>query len=143
MLPETQSFIERQKVRANSPSIGSTFVKEGKVALKRHWILLIYLVLLMAGFNFMVRNDFFLQLGKMTDIHTVSRLSGSLPDHAEEPVQLQPQRCDCNSSCCQSGRNDWRHCHRLLLTDLRSPFQHHCHFHSRRCFDISLQLYWQ
>ncbi|KAE9975901.1 hypothetical protein BLS_002344 [Venturia inaequalis] len=53
MLPETQTFIERQKVRANSPSIGSTFVKEGKVALKRHWIILTYLVLLMAGFNFM------------------------------------------------------------------------------------------
>jgi hypothetical protein len=30
-------------------------MSEGKVAFKRHWLLLIYLVLLMAGFNFMVR----------------------------------------------------------------------------------------
>lgn len=28
-------------------------MKEGQVALKRHWLLLIYMVLLMAGFNFM------------------------------------------------------------------------------------------
>jgi SHS family lactate transporter-like MFS transporter len=28
-------------------------MQEGKVALKRHWLLLIYMVLLMAGFNFM------------------------------------------------------------------------------------------
>jgi hypothetical protein len=29
-------------------------MQEGKVALKKHWLLLIYMVLLMAGFNFMV-----------------------------------------------------------------------------------------
>lgn len=52
-LPETDSFLERQRVRAESSSVGKTFVKEGKVALKRHWLLLTYLVLLMAGFNFM------------------------------------------------------------------------------------------
>lgn len=52
-LPETDSFIERQRVRAAGDNVGKTFIKEGKVALKRHWLLLIYLVLLMAGFNFM------------------------------------------------------------------------------------------
>lgn len=52
-LPETDSYIERQRVRAAGDNVGKTFVKEGKVALKRHWLLLIYLVLLMAGFNFM------------------------------------------------------------------------------------------
>ncbi|OQO07256.1 hypothetical protein B0A48_07826 [Cryoendolithus antarcticus] len=52
MLPETDSYIERQRVRA-AGNAGATFVKEGKVALKRHWKLLIYMVLLMAGFNFM------------------------------------------------------------------------------------------
>lgn len=52
-LPETDSYIERQRVRAAGQNIGSTFIKEGKVALKRHWLLLIYMVLLMAGFNFM------------------------------------------------------------------------------------------
>jgi len=52
-LPETDSFIERQRVRSEGSNVGKTFLKEGKVALKRHWMLLIYMVLLMAGFNFM------------------------------------------------------------------------------------------
>ena len=52
-LPETDSYIERQRVRAAGQNVGKTFVTEGKVALKRHWKLLIYLVLLMAGMNFM------------------------------------------------------------------------------------------
>lgn len=54
MLPETDAFIERQEKRAEIGNIGKTFIKEGKVALKRHWLLLTYMVLLMAGFNFMV-----------------------------------------------------------------------------------------
>lgn len=53
-LPETKSYTEREAVRKASGSVASTFVAEGKVALKKHWLLLIYLVLLMAGFNFMV-----------------------------------------------------------------------------------------
>ena len=52
-LPETQSFIERSKVRHATGNLSSTFVAEGRVALKRHWLLLTYMVLLMAGFNFM------------------------------------------------------------------------------------------
>lgn len=52
-LPETDSFIERQRVRASSENVGKTFMAEGKVAAKRHWLLLVYMVLLMAGFNFM------------------------------------------------------------------------------------------
>ena len=54
-LPETQSYRERDAVRHAKGNVASTFVAEGKVALKKHWLLLIYLVLLMAGFNFMVR----------------------------------------------------------------------------------------
>lgn len=53
-LPETDAFIERVKIREGQESVGKTFIAEGKVALKRHWLLLTYLVLLMAGFNFMV-----------------------------------------------------------------------------------------
>ncbi|ORY59772.1 major facilitator superfamily domain-containing protein [Pseudomassariella vexata] len=53
MLPETKTYNHHQEVRKAQGSIGKTFLKEGKVALKRHWILLTYLVLLMAGFNFM------------------------------------------------------------------------------------------
>jgi MFS transporter, SHS family, lactate transporter len=40
-------------VREASGNITGTFLSEGKVALKKHWLLLTYLVLLMAGFNFM------------------------------------------------------------------------------------------
>ena len=52
-LGETDAYLERQRVRAAGENVSKTFVKEGKVALKRHWLLLIYMVLLMAGFNFM------------------------------------------------------------------------------------------
>ncbi|MCJ1439281.1 hypothetical protein MMC27_008673 [Xylographa pallens] len=52
-LPETQAYIERSAVRHATGHLTGTFIAEGKVALKRHWILLSYLVLLMAGFNFM------------------------------------------------------------------------------------------
>lgn len=52
-LPETQAYQKRDAIRKGQGNIAGTFVKEGKVALKRHWMLLIYLVLLMAGFNFL------------------------------------------------------------------------------------------
>lgn len=52
-LPETDSYIARQAVRESQPNIGKTFLAEGKVAIRRHWLLLVYMVLLMAGFNFM------------------------------------------------------------------------------------------
>lgn len=52
-LPETNTFRARQALRQQQGSLAGTFVSEGRVALKRHWLLLIYLVLLMAGFNFM------------------------------------------------------------------------------------------
>src|SRR5271170_776311 len=47
-LPETDTFIEREVVRNERGSVGRTFIAEGKVALRKHWILLIYLVLMMA-----------------------------------------------------------------------------------------------
>jgi SHS family lactate transporter-like MFS transporter len=57
-LPETQTFRQRQATRAEvQGGVTSTFLSEGKMALKRHWLLLIYLVLLMAGFNFMVSHS--------------------------------------------------------------------------------------
>jgi SHS family lactate transporter-like MFS transporter len=52
-LPETKSFKEREAVRIANGNLTATFVAEGKVALKKHWLILVYLVLLMAGFNFM------------------------------------------------------------------------------------------
>ncbi|KIW94945.1 uncharacterized protein Z519_04925 [Cladophialophora bantiana CBS 173.52] len=52
-LPETHTFRARQALRAEQGSLAGTFISEGRVALKKHWLLLIYMVLLMAGFNFM------------------------------------------------------------------------------------------
>lgn len=50
-------FQEHQRMRKAADvvgkSAGSVFISEGKVALKHHWLLLTYLVLLMAGFNFL------------------------------------------------------------------------------------------
>ncbi|TLS27282.1 hypothetical protein PpBr36_04009 [Pyricularia pennisetigena] len=57
LLPETRMYQQqaemRQAAAANGTSVSKTFVAEGKVALRRHWMILLYLVLLMAGFNFM------------------------------------------------------------------------------------------
>lgn len=54
-LPETQAFQSRERVRKSlAGGVAGNFLSEGKVAVKNHWKLLIYLVLLMAGFNFMV-----------------------------------------------------------------------------------------
>lgn len=52
-LPETQVYQERQLVRAATNNVTGTFIAEGKVVLRRNWLLLCYLVLFMAGFNFM------------------------------------------------------------------------------------------
>ena len=41
-------------VREAQGDAGKSFLKEGQIVLKRHWLLLTYMVLLMAGFNFMV-----------------------------------------------------------------------------------------
>jgi SHS family lactate transporter-like MFS transporter len=54
-LPETQAYQSRERVRNSlAGGVAGNFLSEGKVAVKNHWKLLIYLVLLMAGFNFMV-----------------------------------------------------------------------------------------
>jgi SHS family lactate transporter-like MFS transporter len=52
-LPETEAFKRRVAVREGKGDVAGTFISEGKVALRKHWLLLCYLVLLMAGFNFM------------------------------------------------------------------------------------------
>jgi len=70
-LPETNTFIERQRVRQAGSNVGKTFMAEGKVALKNHWKLLIYLVVLMAGFNFMSHGS---QVSRTTsEYHAQSR----------------------------------------------------------------------
>ncbi|KAG9040567.1 hypothetical protein FS842_002986, partial [Serendipita sp. 407] len=53
LLPETQAYQRRMAMRQDGDGIEKTFFREGKVALRRYWLMLIYLVLLMSGFNFM------------------------------------------------------------------------------------------
>jgi SHS family lactate transporter-like MFS transporter len=48
-LPETNAYLERKRIREETPNAAKVFVQEGKQALKQHWLLLIYMVLLMAG----------------------------------------------------------------------------------------------
>lgn len=55
-LPETDAFIKQQERRAVQKSEPLKFYQlsaEGKTALKQYWLILIYTVLLMSGFNFM------------------------------------------------------------------------------------------
>lgn len=52
-LPETKTFLEREKIRGETGNLASTSLSEGKFAIRQHSMVLIYLVLLMAGFNFM------------------------------------------------------------------------------------------
>ena len=66
-LPETNVFIERQQVRELSDSADKTFLREGKVALRRHWAVLMYMVLLMAGFNFMYVRPYWKPRSTSTD----------------------------------------------------------------------------
>lgn len=53
-LPETKSYQERQYFREAHQHETKVFLKEAKVAVKNHWLVLIYLVLLMAGVNLIV-----------------------------------------------------------------------------------------
>jgi SHS family lactate transporter-like MFS transporter len=55
-LPETDNWKERAEARklGDGESVTKVFIQEGKIVLKRHPLLLIYLVFLMAGFNFMI-----------------------------------------------------------------------------------------
>ncbi|KAI5288154.1 hypothetical protein KEM52_001280, partial [Ascosphaera acerosa] len=54
-LPETRTYQRREEyIRTHGKGdAAKTFIEEGKVALRRHWAVLVYMVLLMAGFNFM------------------------------------------------------------------------------------------
>lgn len=53
-LPETRSYRERKRVLESTKHTTAAFWAEVKAALKAHWLTIIYMILLMAGFNFMV-----------------------------------------------------------------------------------------
>lgn len=57
-LPENDAYLAQKRLRQEAEvqeggTQTQTFFLQGKVALKRHWVVLVYMVLLMAGFNFM------------------------------------------------------------------------------------------
>ena len=51
-LPETQAWLDREKVREANMHATRTFLTETKIAFGRHWKLLAYMVLLLAALNF-------------------------------------------------------------------------------------------
>lgn len=84
-LGETDAYIERKRVRESGDNVGKTFMREGQVALKKHWMLLVYMVLLMAGFNFMSHgSQVSCSAMPYSHLHTprVLNFPGSLSHHA-------------------------------------------------------------
>lgn len=51
-LPETDTFLNRKKVREASHKSMSTFVRETKVSFQSHWLVLVFMVLITAGLQF-------------------------------------------------------------------------------------------
>ncbi|KAJ5640740.1 hypothetical protein N7528_000365 [Penicillium herquei] len=52
-LPETNAFRNRRELHTDQGNIAKKFISDGRKALKDHWLVFIYLVLLSTGFNFM------------------------------------------------------------------------------------------
>ncbi|KAM5370041.1 hypothetical protein ACJZ2D_008724 [Fusarium nematophilum] len=60
-LPETRLYQEREVARKSASAKTSGFIHEARLAVKHHWLVLAYLVLLLTGFNFMAHGaqDFY------------------------------------------------------------------------------------
>lgn len=85
-LPETNTFRARQALRAEQGSLAGTFVSEGRVALKRHWLLLVYLVLLMTGLYYIqLARQLLSDLFSRLQLHE-SWIAGPLSHDAHESV---------------------------------------------------------
>lgn len=56
-LPETKTFQARQEIRRQQNSTARTFIAECRVAIAQHWLILLYMVLFMAAFNFMAHGS--------------------------------------------------------------------------------------
>ncbi|KAF2102784.1 MFS general substrate transporter [Rhizodiscina lignyota] len=57
MLPETDVFLERRALRKQTSSLGSTFAKEMKLSFQHHWLVFIYMALLLTGASFMAHGS--------------------------------------------------------------------------------------
>lgn len=82
LTPESDEFLQQ---RIHMENKNSSFINDGKKAMKQHWIKLIYLVFLMAGFNFMSHGSQDLyptrltkQLGFSSDRSTVTNSVANL-----------------------------------------------------------------
>lgn len=53
LLPETDAYKERVALRQGGGGATKTFLRETKLSITRHGLVLLYMVFLMAGFNFM------------------------------------------------------------------------------------------
>lgn len=53
-LPETQAYQEREALAKSKAAKASAFYREGAMAIANHKLILVYLIVLMAGCNFMV-----------------------------------------------------------------------------------------
>lgn len=53
-LPQTDAFILKKALERQSDATGSLFWQNAKALFRAHWLMFIYLVVLMAGFNFML-----------------------------------------------------------------------------------------
>lgn len=85
-LPETKAFRDRQASReGRGGHVAAQFVSDARAAIKHHWLLLIYMVLLTSGLNFvshgsqdlyptMLKNDF----GFSTNAVTVTQVVANL-----------------------------------------------------------------
>ncbi|KAK5938476.1 Carboxylic acid transporter [Knufia obscura] len=86
-LPETDAYLNREKARNASKETMHTFIRETKLSFKTHWLLLVYMVLLLAGLNFqthgtqdlyptMLRNQFQFSPDGVTITNVVANLGG-------------------------------------------------------------------
>jgi SHS family lactate transporter-like MFS transporter len=89
-LPETDAYLERKRIREEEPNAAKVFIEEGKVALKRHWLLLIYMVLLMAGTSpLLPSSSSYKPNVTRLQLH-VPRLPRLVPHDAHESIRLLP-----------------------------------------------------
>ncbi|KIW66384.1 hypothetical protein PV04_05720 [Phialophora macrospora] len=86
-LPETDTYLNRERVRKASKATMSTFVRELKFSFTNHWLLLVYMVFLTAGLNFqthgtqdlyplLLKNQYGFSANGVTITNVVANLGG-------------------------------------------------------------------
>ncbi|ODV95190.1 hypothetical protein PACTADRAFT_42788 [Pachysolen tannophilus NRRL Y-2460] len=85
LLPETNTYKRQKALSEKSGSASKIFIQQAKSSIKIYWLICIYLVILMAGFNFMSHGsqDLYptlldVQLGFSTDASTVTNSVANL-----------------------------------------------------------------